>query len=179
MIYQQSNRIDGKRVLTKLGRYWKGIVDRCNPENSKSRPAYKNCINNFESFDHFAKWAENQIGFESYFDLDKDIIGQDSYSEDTCVFVPEEINNFLTSRKNSRGSYPQGVRKTENGTFQARCSSSGVRISIGTFGTYEEAFHAYKIVKESEAKILAKKWKSQIDPRAYNALMSYQVEITD
>ena len=42
-----------------------------------------------------------------------------------------------------------------------------------------QAFHAYKAVKEQHAKVLANKWKDKIEPRAYDALMNYQVEITD
>ena len=37
----------------------------------------------------------------------------------------------------------------------------------------------YKQAKESFIKEQAEKYKSQIDPRAYEALMNYQVEITD
>ena len=50
---------------------------------------------------------------------------------------------------------------------------------LGSFNTELEAFKAYKKAKESFVKEQAEKWKSQIDPRAYEALMSYQVEITD
>ena len=47
------------------------------------------------------------------------------------------------------------------------------------FNTELEAFNAYKTAKESFIKEQANKWKSQIDNRAYNALMNYEVEITD
>ena len=55
----------------------------------------------------------------------------------------------------------------------------GKREHLGFFKTEIEAFNAYKIAKEAFVKEQANKWKSQIDPRAYNALMNYQVEITD
>ena len=38
---------------------------------------------------------------------------------------------------------------------------------------------SYKDAKESFVKEQAEKWKGKIDPRAYKALMNYQVEITD
>ena len=37
----------------------------------------------------------------------------------------------------------------------------------------------YKQAKEAFIKEQAEKWESQIDPRAYEALMKYTVEITD
>ena len=50
---------------------------------------------------------------------------------------------------------------------------------LGYYNTEIEAFDAYKQAKENYLKQLAEKWKDQIDERAYNALMNYQVEITD
>ena len=47
------------------------------------------------------------------------------------------------------------------------------------FKTEIEAFNAYKQAKEAFIKEQANKWKSEIDPRAYEALMNYTVEITD
>ena len=47
------------------------------------------------------------------------------------------------------------------------------------FNTELEAFNTYKEAKESFIKEQANDWKSQIDDRAYNALMNYTVEITD
>ena len=50
---------------------------------------------------------------------------------------------------------------------------------MGSFNTELEAFNAYKEAKEAFVKEQANKWKGKIDNRAYNALMNYQVEITD
>ena len=50
---------------------------------------------------------------------------------------------------------------------------------IASFLNPIDAFNAYKQAKENYLKELANKWKDKIDDRAYNALMNYQVEITD
>ena len=50
---------------------------------------------------------------------------------------------------------------------------------LGYFKTETEAFNAYKQAKEVFVKEQANEWKGKIDDRAYNALMNYQVEITD
>ncbi|MGD4514693.1 hypothetical protein QT738_22515, partial [Xanthomonas citri pv. citri] len=50
---------------------------------------------------------------------------------------------------------------------------------IGLYDTEIEAFNAYKEAKESYLKELANKWKSQIDDRAYKALMNYEVGAGD
>ena len=43
----------------------------------------------------------------------------------------------------------------------------------------EAAFNAYKTAKEAFVKEQASEFKSQIDERAYEALMNYTVEIDD
>ena len=57
--------------------------------------------------------------------------------------------------------------------------TKGKREYLGLFNTEIEAYNAYKVAKESFVKEQAEKWKSQIDDRAYEALMAYTVEITD
>ena len=57
--------------------------------------------------------------------------------------------------------------------------NKGKREHLGLFKTELEAFNAYKTAKEAFVKEQANKWKSQIDIRAYNALMNYEVNITD
>ena len=50
---------------------------------------------------------------------------------------------------------------------------------LGYFKTELEAFIAYKQTKENYIKEQANKWKSQIDERAYLALINYEVHIDD
>ena len=69
---------------------------------------------------------------------------------------------------------------TQKKAFKAQvCKNKGNQEHLGLFKTEIEAFNAYKVAKESFVKEQANEWQSQIDPRAYNALMSYVVEITD
>ena len=55
----------------------------------------------------------------------------------------------------------------------------GKKRHMGLFINHECAFLAYKEAKEAYIKEVANKWKDQIDPRVYDALLRYEVEITD
>lgn len=73
-----------------------------------------------------------------------------------------------------------GVTLDKRGTkYTARCCVANGRKVLGFFNTAEEAFHAYKMFKENLIKQVANEYKHQLDPRAYQALLDYQVEITD
>ena len=87
----------------------------------------------------------------------------------------------MTKCTASRGEYLIGVHwsKTHK-AFKAQVGKNkGGRERLGFFNTELEAFKAYKTAKESFIKELANKWKSQIDIRAYNALMNYEVSTDD
>ena len=81
----------------------------------------------------------------------------------------------------TRGEHLIGVswHKTRKAFVAKVNKSKGKREYLGFFNTELEAFNAYKQAKESFIKEQANNWKSQIDDRAYEALMNYQVEITD
>ena len=174
-------------VLTKEYKLWTSMLVRCYSDNSKKkRPTYEGCevSNNFKSYEYFYEWCNKQVGFGvEGFELDKDLLikGNKVYSEDSCVFIPTEINSLLVKRENMRGKYLIGVHwcNTKK-VFVAQVSrNKGMQEHLGLFKTELEAFNAYKIAKESFIKEQANNWKSQIDIRAYEALMNYTVEITD
>ena len=174
-------------VHTKEYRLWKHMLERCCSDTYKKKnPTYIGCevSDNFKSYEYFYEWCHKQIGFGNEgWHLDKDLLvkGNKVYSEHTSVFLPKEINVALTKSTASRGEHLIGVYwHKRNMAFVAMVNiNKGTQEHLGYFKTEIEAFNAYKQAKESFVKEQAEKYKSQIDPRAYNALMNYQVEITD
>lgn len=164
---------------------WVRMLDRCySKKNGSNQRTYVGCTvsENFKYFPYFKEWCYNQIGFDQDgFALDKDILfkGNKVYSEDTCCFVPQAVNNLLTNKKLGCKGLPSGVSKAKSGRFIAAFRKDGVTRNLGRFDTVEEAFHAYKTAKESHIKGVANKWRDKIDPRVYEALLNYEVEITD
>ena len=174
-------------VLTKEYKLWTSMLVRCYSDNFKKRqPTYEGCevSDKFKSYEYFYEWCHKQVGFGNQdWQLDKDLLfkGSKVYSEDSCVFIPKEINSLLTKSEALRGKHLIGVYwHNASKAFVAQVrKNKGKREFLGLFKTELEAFNAYKQAKEAFIKEQANEWKSQIDPRAYEALMNYQVEITD
>lgn len=163
---------------------WFNMLTRCyNEDYHKKKPTYSDCFvcEEWLYFSNFKKWFD-----EHYIDgyvLDKDILvkGNKVYSPDTCCFVPAGLNSLLTKRDYHRGECPIGVIKTQNGSFVAQITKSKKHYKIGTYDTPEEAFNAYKEVKEKHIQQQAQSYfdRGLITERVYKALMNYIVEITD
>ena len=183
------SRVNG--VLTKEYRLWNNMLKRCYSDTvKKKQPTYEGCevSDKFKSYEYFYEWCNKQIGFANDgnvnpFQLDKDLLikGNKVYSENVCVFLPQEINSLLVKSTASRGEYLIGVcwHKTRKAFVAQVNKNKGKREHLGLFKTEPEAFNAYKTAKESFVKEQANNWKSEIDPRAYEALMKYEVNIDD
>ena len=179
-----------KSIVTEY-RVWSDMLHRCTEDGRNKQQSYKNstCSENFKSYSYFYEWCQEQIGFgvidenSRKWQLDKDILvrGNKLYSENTCVFLPHIINSLLIKRDAERGEYLIGVCwNKQHCKFQSRCSDGcGKQKLLGYFDTEQEAFLAYKTFKESYIKQVAEQYKSQIDPRAYKALLEYEVNIDD
>ena len=179
-------------VKTKEYTLWCNMLSRCYSNTNicdgfkKKNPTYEGCevSDNFKSYEYFYEWCNKQVGFGNEgWHLDKDLLvkGNKVYSEDSCIFIPKEINLLLTKSTASRGKHLIGVHWDKaHKAFKAQVNKSkGKREYLGSFNTETEAFNAYKEAKESFVKEQANVWKSQIDDRAYEALMNYTVNITD
>lgn len=172
--------IKGKK--TKEYNLWENMLERCYSKRLHTRrPTYIGCSvsDNFKHYSYFYQWCQTQVGFGlEGSDLDKDIVlrGNKIYSEDTCVFVPYEINTFFTDCVASRGEYPIGVsfHKT-TGKYVARCRVNGMQKHLGLFISPEEAHIAYKQFKQNLCRELALEWKFKIDNRVYTAMMHWSL----
>ena len=174
-------------ILTKEYELWKSMLQRCYSDTyQKQRPTYIGCevSDNFKSYEYFYEWCHKQVGFGvEGFELDKDLLikGNKVYNENTCVFIPAEVNTLLVKSTATRGEYLIGVYwdKTKKAFRATVRKNKGSPEWLGSFNTEIEAFNAYKEAKEAFVKEQAEKWESQIDTRAYNALMNYTVNIDD
>ena len=164
---------------------WKNMLARCYSHYDYSQASYEGCTVTPEwlLYSTFKQWFdENYV--EGYA-LDKDIIKKNNllYSPDTCCFVPQEINALLIKGKRRRGKLPIGLvlcRRNKYKKYQVQVKGR-TPYSVGYFYTIEEAFRAYKMEKEKLIKERATQYfqEGKITQRVYQALMEYQVEITD
>ena len=170
---------------------WCGILRRCyDPKLHERESTYKNCTveGYLLNFQHVGEWID-----KNYYEipgeqmcLDKDILckGNKVYSRETCIFVPERINNLFTKRDNSRGDCPIGVTPRESDNYQVFCSN-GYRKSVylGSYSTEEEAFRVYKNYKEKVIKEVIDSYEGKIPEPFYSrlreAMYNYKVEIDD
>ncbi len=183
------SKLNGRN--TKEYDLWHSMLERCYSDSLKKKyPTYEGCevSDNFKSYEYFYEWCNSQVGFsnqgnENPFHLDKDLLIKSNkfYSENTCVFIPREINLVLTKCTASRGKHLIGVswNKKDNAFVARVAKNKGKQEYLGSFKTEIEAFNTYKKAKEAFIKEQANKWKSQIDERAYLALINYEVRIDD
>lgn len=147
--FPSSTKVNGRDI--KSYNLWKAMLQRCySADLHKKRPTYTGCTvaKEWHSFVAFEKWfTENYV--EGWF-LDKDILtsGNKIYSADTCVFVPQHINNLLLVGKVIRGTYPLGVSfHKANQKYVANIHTEGVLRYLGSFPTSLEAHQAWQLAK--------------------------------
>ena len=167
------------------------MLRRCyDPKYQERYPTYKGCkVEDYLlNFQHMGEWID-----DNYYEipgekmcLDKDILckGNKVYSRDTCIFVPERINNLFTKRDNARGDSPIGTTELPSGNYQVYCNNGyGKLIYLGVYPTKEEAFRVYKEYKESLIKRTIDEYENKIPEPFYSrlktAMYNYEVEIDD
>ena len=177
-------KVNGKPIMEYD--LWQNMLQRCFDEKFKQKyPTYKDvtCSKEWLLMTSFIEDVSKMKGYGlEGWQLDKDILqkGNKLYSKDTCCFVPLEVNLLLTKRDKARGEWPVGVYfDKRDGKFVARLSINGKQKNLGLFTTPDEAFFAYKHAKEAQIKVVAEKWKHQLDERVFQALMVYEVSIDD
>ena len=179
------------RKLTKEYNAWHDMLKRCYDEKyHEKKPTYKECevCNEWLLYENFYEWMHSQENFDNWSKLklsavDKDIIQKHNkiYSPDTCCLVPLSVNSIFTKTDSLRGDLPIGVVKYNN-KYCAYVNNGVKQIHFNLRLTPEDAFYLdYKPTKEAYIKQVAKKEyeNGNISKRCYEAMMKYEVEITD
>lgn len=178
--------LNGKN--TKQYETWRGMLRRCYDEKYQEKfHTYIGCAvdpiwHNFQNFAEF--YDSNYYNIENNkMCLDKDILVKNNkiYSPETCVFVPEFINNLFVKNDPVRGFLPIGVSlDKEKEKYKSSCSNGDKkRKHLGYYDTPEEAFKAYKKYKEALIREKAELYKNLIPVKLYEVMMKYEVEIND
>lgn len=171
---------------------WSGMLERCFAKRDYRRwETYKDkvCCEEWLNYENFYEWLHSQDNFDKWYYgskwcLDKDIInkGNKIYSPNTCCLVPSYVNTLFIKSDKRRGELPIGVRCAKNkNKYTASISINHNARHLGTYLTPEEAFQVYKQAKEEYIKQVAQEEYSKynITKRCYEAMMNYEVEITD
>ena len=184
--WEELGRIDGKRKqklvwVCPYYRAWTDMLVRCYSTKFQYKyPTYKGCgvSEVWLTFSNFKNWMITQ-DWEGKC-LDKDILfeGNKVYGEDTCVFISQMVNSFITNSGASRGKYLIGTCwfKSRN-KFQANCSNPFTKKKeyLGLFTTELEAHNVWLSRKLELAHELAD---IQEDPRVAKALIDRYTNYT-
>lgn len=155
--------------------HWYLMLSRCYYDKAlRLNPSYSDVrvCDEWLTYSNFKKWFDEH--YVEGWQLDKDILvkGNKVYSPDTCCFVPKQINSLFIRHKKKKDSLPIGVSKRGK-KYVSMLSMK----YLGRFDTPEEAFDAYKMAKEAHIKEMADKWKDKLDPKVYNTLYNWEMEL--
>ena len=156
---------------------WKNMLKRCYSEVHLTLfPSYRGCYvaEEWHSLKTFKDWVESQPR-KSGWHLDKDLMvaGNKEYGPEVCSFVPHQINSLLINSV-PKNRLPVGVT-VDKKKFAANVSYSGKKKFLGNYSTPEKAFNRYKRYKEQLVKLVAEKYKKDLNTSVYEYLMSYEV----
>lgn len=180
------------KKATKEYQTWKSMLQRCfDPKYKEKQPTYNDvtCCNEWLEYENFYEWLHFQPNFDKWYEgkrwaIDKDILFKNNniYSPKTCCLVPQSINNLFTKSDSTRSKLPIGVHKHYK-KYQVFCQNPFTRKQedLGTYDTELVAFQIYKSYKENIIKQVAEIEynKGNIIQQCYNAMIEYEVDITD
>lgn len=179
-------KVSINQIHTSQYNLWYDMLKRCYCNDYiEKHPSYSGVTvcEEWHNFQNFAKWVdENYYEVEGNYrmELDKDILikGNKIYSPYTCIFIPKILNTLFIYNKTKSGKYPLGVRRCGN-NFYAVVSKNKhgeiIREESAKFKTPEEAFIAYKDIKERYIKEMADEYNGRIPQILYDAMYNYKV----
>lgn len=176
---------EGIYKATKTGEHikhykcWSGMLERCYSEKYHSKENYKGRVTVCEewlNYQNFADWFE--YNYIEGWQLDKDISKSNTYSPESCHFLPKELNVFFTGRRYYRGENPIGVAHRGKGSYEVYISDGNKMDSkyLGSYKTPEEAFNVYKREKRLLLNNLISKYYDLLPRRTLAVLRNYEFQ---
>ena len=152
--YNEKVKIGG--IMLKSYTTWIDMIKRCYSKKfQEKRPTYIGCkvCDEWLHFSKFKKWFDENYPYHleeqgTRLQLDKDLMSTDEkiYSPDTCVFLPNKVNKFISNRKNTNKIGVTGVcwnKRNNAWTSQITDYTTGKAKHLGYFKNIEDAKNAY------------------------------------
>lgn len=144
-------------------RVWSNMIYRV--IDKKLHPTYTECTicEEWRVFSNFIKWVDSQPNRDwKNCCLDKDFLseGNKTYSPETCVFIDQHLNKFITTGKKGREDLLLGVsmvRDSKLRPFLAQCRNpfTGKHENLGRYSSEISAHLVWKAKKHEYACMLA------------------------
>lgn len=157
---------------------WRTLLGRCCTEKHREQfPAYADCqvCDEWLCYQNFAEWwNENMyhVGTERMH-IDKDIMYSDNklYSPDTCIIVPQSINEIfhLSGRKTKDKDLPYTIRRTNKGMYSVSYKSE----SLGIYNTVDECLTVYMKAKRKHIKEKVKEMEDELPDKVKSILLNW------
>ena len=157
-------------------RTWNGIKNRCYNTKCKDYKSYggKGVVicDEWLDFDTFYKWyCDNYYEVDGeYMAIDKDVLGGNIYSPETCIMLPFRINGLFV-HKNEAG---RGLQKVGN-KYQVKVRNNGINEYCGTYESVEVASNVYKECKEVIIRGVALEYKDKLPESIFQTLYNFKL----
>lgn len=171
----------GTQQPTKEYMYWHKLNTRCRDHYQRSRPTYRGCTVSkmFSNYDNFVEWCRSsEYFYEQGYSLDKDLLctisGKFEYSENTCVFIPAEINSFILMNRRNVKTYTGVSFQKDCQKYIVSCSQlNGKNKTLARVHCAVEGYAIYRQEKVRLANILAERYKGRVDNRVIEILSNF------
>lgn len=161
-LYEDSGKVSGRRKQKLIWscpfyQTWSNMVRRCHSLEYKRRyPTYEKCevSEKWKKFSRFKLWMEDQDYFGKHLDKDLIIKGNKLYSPETCIFVTQQVNNFMVSNLAKRGDFLIGSYFNKKGNkFMSRCNNpfTSKMEFLGNYSSDKEAHFSWQKKKLEHA----------------------------
>ena len=160
---------------------WKQMMDRCYNKNCNNYKYYGEkgvtVCKEWHNYDNFKKWYDEHIYElkDETVHLDKDILIENNkiYSPETCIFVPNKINQIFKNYETKRRDLPIGVIYNEDSKkYIVRMSINGKNKHIGSFKTKDEAYDCYLKKRRNTTIETIESYKDRIPKEVYIKLIN-------
>lgn len=161
--YNGSVNINGK--ILRSYDIWRHVLQRVyEPSRQIKNISYIGCSvdKRWLKFSNFKSWYDanypdamaRELGIK--FELDKDLLvsGNKVYSPETCIFIPQNVNKFLSNKYSNNTSGYIGVswhKKDNKWEARIRDFDTGKLKHLGNFVDVEDAANTYRLARELES----------------------------